>query len=351
MGRVRTSVGADLDRAARAWDRFWFAPRSVAPLAFVRIALGLLIACWGLSMLPDATAFLGPNGVLPEVPEVRARTGILQVWRTDTAAVVVVASLIPAGLAVAAGLFTRLATVLSYVLLLSVSRRDPYMLNSGDALLRHATLFLACTPAGTVLSLDRWRRRRERFWEVPQAAPWGLRLLQIQICTVYVFSSFEKLRGERWTDGTALADAWRITDLARVGVPLPVYDSMLITNLLTYGTLAIEIALPVLLWNRRARPYVVAAGVALHLGIELTMAVGFFSLTAVTLYLSFVEPTTAQRWLEAIRRRTGRRDVGEGPAAVRSRDAAGPATGAAAGDAPAVAGRDLPDTDGDHHAR
>jgi hypothetical protein len=306
MEGVRTRTGEDLSRVGRAWETFWFAPRSVAPLAFLRIALGLLIACWGLSMLPDARAFLGPDGVLPEVPEVRARIGLLQIWRSDTAATLVVAGLIPAGLAVAAGVATRWATVVSYVLLLSVSRRDPWMLNSGDALLRHATLFLAFTPAGDVLSVDRWRRARDRFWEVPRAAPWGLRLVQVQITTVYVFSVFEKLRGERWTGGTALADAWRITDLARFGVPLPIYDSMLLTNVLTFSTLLIELALAVLLWNRAARPYVVAAGIALHLGIEFTMAVGFFSLTAVSLYLSFAEPATAERWLAALRARLAR---------------------------------------------
>jgi hypothetical protein len=318
---LRSRTGDDLSQVGRAWRRFWYAPRSVAPLAFLRIALGLLIACWGLSLLPDARAFLGPEGVLPDVPEVRARIGILQVWRTDTAAVVVVASLIPAGLAVAAGIATRWATVLSYVLLLSVSRRDPWMLNSGDALLRHATLFLAFTPAGSVLSVDRWRHARERFWEVPHAAPWGLRLVQIQIATVYAFSVFEKLRGTAWTGGTALADAWRITDVARFGVPLPIYDSMLLTNVLTFSTLVIELALAVLLWNRRARPYVVAAGIALHLGIEVTMAVGFFSLTAVSMYLSFTEGETAERWLRTLRARAARARL---PALRRFAAAGGP---------------------------
>lgn len=301
--QLRARVSTDLHRAVAAWERFWFAPRSIAPLAFLRIALGLVIALWGLSLLPDATDFLGPEGVLPEVPEVRARIGILQLWRTELAAVVVVGALIPAGLAVAVGWGTRAATIVSFVLLLSISRRDPWMLNSGDALLRHATLFLSFTPAGEVLSVDRWRRARRRFWEVPHAAPWGVRFLQLQISAVYLFSVFEKLRGEAWTEGTALADAWRITDLARVGVPLPVYDSLLLTNVLTFSTIVIELALAVLLWNRRARPYVVAAGVLLHLGIELTMAVGFFSTVAVTLYLSFTREETAERWLTAIRRR------------------------------------------------
>ncbi|MEX1177316.1 MAG: HTTM domain-containing protein [Nitriliruptor sp.] len=286
---------------ANAWERFWFEPRSIAPLVLVRIGLGLTISLWAATLLPDATAFLGPEGVLPEVPEVRIRSGILQLWRTDAAAITVVALLIPAGLAVAAGAWTRIATVLSFVLLLSIGRRNPYMMNSGDALLRHATLFLALTPAGQVLSLDRWRRHRDRFWQVPELAPWGLRLLQIQLTFVYLFSSFEKLRGMPWLQGTALADAWRITDLARFGVPLPVYDSLLMTQVLTYATLVIEVALAVLLWNRRARPFVVVAGILLHLGIEVTMAVGFFSTVAVILYLSFTPPEVAERWIEVLR--------------------------------------------------
>jgi hypothetical protein len=306
VNRLLDQVGDDLGRLPGAWERFWHEPRSTAPLALVRIALGSLITLWALSLLPDARAFLGPDGVLPNVPQVRLRTGILQLWTTDTAALVVVGALIPAGLAVAVGFRTRAATVLSFVLLLSIGRRDPYVMNSGDALLRHSTLFLALSPAGAAFSVDRYLADRERFWEVPHASPWGLRLLQVQLTFVYLFSSFEKLRGDPWLQGTALGDAWRITDLARVGLPLPAYDSILLTNALTFATLVIEIAIAVLIWNRRARVYVVAAGIALHLGIEMTMAVGFFSSVAVSLYLAFVPGDTAERWLEVVRDRFGR---------------------------------------------
>jgi hypothetical protein len=316
--RVLDQLGDDLGRLPGAWERFWHEPRSTAPLALVRIAIGTLIAVWAVSLLPDARAFLGPDGVLPEVPQVRLRSGILHEWTTDTAASVVVAALIPAGLAVAIGLWTRAATILSFVLLLSIGRRDPYMMNSGDALLRHATLFLMLSPAGAAFSVDRYLAHRERFWEVPHASPWGLRLLQIQLTFVYLFSSFEKLRGDPWLQGTALADAWRITDLARVGLPLPVYDSVLLTNTLTFATLVIEIAIAVLIWNRRARVYVVVAGIALHLGIEVTMAVGFFSSVAVALYLAFVPGDTAERWLGAVQARFGRDRTVEDEQLVRS---------------------------------
>jgi hypothetical protein len=310
----------DVGGLADAWNRFWFAPRSTAPLAFLRIALGLVTVVWATTLLPDARAFLGPEGIVQDVPDVRLRVGLLQLFRSDLAAVLVVAGLVPAGLAVALGWRTRAATVVSFVLLLSIARRDTWILNSGDALLRHAMLFLAMTPAGAACSLDRWRTARDRFWEAPHASPWGVRLLQIQLTFVYLFSSFEKLRGEPWTSGTALADAWRLADLARFGIPLPVYDSLLLTNVLTFTTLVIEIALAVLLWNRVARPYVVVAGLLLHLGIEVTMAVGFFSTVAVTLYLGFVEPRTAERWLAVVRHRLAAAPVG----ALRRLAAAGP---------------------------
>jgi hypothetical protein len=296
----------DLRRLPRAWNRFWHTPRSAAPLAFVRIALGVLTVLWAVSLLPDARAFFGPDGVVPTVLEVRVRWGLLQWWRTDLAALVVVAALVPTGLLVALGLRTRAATVVSFVLLLSLSRRDPWVMNSGDALLRHATFFLALSPAGAALSLDRYLADRDRFWDIPEVSPWGLRLLQIQLSFVYLWSVFEKLRGEPWLRGTALGDAWRITDVARFGLPLPVYDSLLLTNLLTFATLVIELAIAVLIWNRRARLYVVLAGIGLHLGIEVTMAVGFFSAVAVSLYLAFVPADTAARWVDAARQRLGR---------------------------------------------
>jgi hypothetical protein len=310
----------DVGGLGEAWNRFWFAPRSTAPLVFLRIALGLVTVVWAATLLPDARAFLGPEGIVQDVPDVRLRVGLLQLFRSDLAAVLVVALLVPAGLAVALGWRTRAATIVCFVLLLSIARRDTWILNSGDALLRHAMLFLAMTPAGAAVSLDRWRTARDRFWEVPHASPWGLRLIQIQLTFVYLFSSFEKLRGEPWTSGTALADAWRLADLARAGIPLPVYDSLLVTNVLTYTTLLVEVALAVLLWNRVARPYVVVAGVLLHLGIEVSMAVGFFSTVAVTLYLSFTEPRTAERWLTSVRRRLARAPV----AALRRLAAASP---------------------------
>jgi hypothetical protein len=70
---------------------------------------------------------------------------------------------------------------------------------------------------------------------------------------------------------------------------------------MTYGTLAIEFSVPILVWNRRLRPWVMLAGVSLHLGIEYSIRVGFFSLAMLTLYLSFLDPVWAEHRLLAFR--------------------------------------------------
>jgi hypothetical protein len=170
-------------------------------------------------------------------------------------------------------------------------------------------LYLALAPAGAALSLDRARRARERFWEFPARAPWALRLMQVQLSVIYLATAWTKMRGTTWNDGTAVSYALRVGDLERFPVPHLLTDSVLVTNLMTYGTLATEVALGVLVWNRRARPWVLGLGVALHLGIDYSMRVGFFTFAMLVLYLAFVPPETASRAILAMRERVRPRRV------------------------------------------
>jgi hypothetical protein len=50
----------------------------------------------------------------------------------------------------------------------------------------------------------------------------------------------------------------------------------------------------VLIWNTRARPWVLAAGVMLHLGIDLNIEIGIFSYAMLVMYVAWINPTTAQ---------------------------------------------------------
>ncbi len=83
-------------------------------------------------------------------------------------------------------------------------------------------------------------------------------------------------------------------------------------NLLTYGTLATEALVGILVWNRTLRPWVLGLGFAMHVGIDLTIRVGFFSYGMFVLYLAFLSPAVAGTGLLALEK------TGSGPGSNRA---------------------------------
>jgi hypothetical protein len=267
----------------------------------VRIAYGAVLLAWCAFMSFDLLAFFSSSGLLAERVARPWTWTLLEAFPSDTAIFVLFALLVAAAACVLVGFHTRLAAVVAFVALLSFERRNLVVLNGADILLRLFALYLALAPAGAALSIDRWRRHRDRFWEFPARAPWALRLVQIQISVLYLFTVWLKVQGETWHNGTAVSYAWRITEVIRFDMPAWITQSALISNVATYTTLAIELALALLIWNRQARPWVIAAGVALHLTVLATITVGLFSVTVFVGYLAFTPHEMAARWLLALR--------------------------------------------------
>jgi hypothetical protein len=265
------------------WSRWAFDPVDTAPMAALRIAVGLLTIGWTLSLLPDASTFLGSDGVQRGLPHYDSGA-----WAVDLGPPYVVLSvLLVAAVALVLGWRTRVAAVVVAVLLLVVQRRDPWILNSGDLLLRELAFFVMLMPAGETWSLD--ARRRSRAGRAERLrAPWALRLVQLQISGLYLFSVWSKVRGHTWNEGTAVGVALQLEDLQRIAAPEWLATSLLASSLLTYSSLAIEAALAVGLWLPRLRYWVMAAGVALHLGIEASLLIGWFSLAVIASYVGFV---------------------------------------------------------------
>jgi hypothetical protein len=141
-------------------------------------------------------------------------------------------------------------------------------------------------------------------------APWPLRLLQIQLTLIYLVSVQAKLSNRPWADGSASYFAWR-TDGRWALLPTPGWlaDNAILVNAATWGTLVIELAIAILVWNRRCRLWVLAAGVVMHVTMMVTMNVAFFSVAMFVLYLAFVPWRTLQNL------RIGRQPTAEGASA------------------------------------
>ncbi len=307
-GQARRTLAGAGRRAQEGWQLFFFAPQSTATVALVRIALGIVVFGWTLSQVGGLGDFYGSSGIAPNPPGLPGGSWtLLGPAHSGLALAVAFCLLLAASIALIVGLGSRVAAVAVFVLVMSFQRRDFYILNSGDQLVLVLSLYVMLMPSGAALSVDRWRRRaREAFWRFPARAPWALRLMQIQVSVVYITSVWAKVRGTTWNDGTALSYALRLGDLQRLHLPHWLNDSLALSTVFGYGTLLVELSLGVLVWNRKLRPWVLAAGICLHVGIAITIRVGFFSQAVLVMYLAFLRPATAERLILAGRQRLAR---------------------------------------------
>jgi len=270
-------------------------PRSLAAL---RITLGVILLVDLANRSTDLVAHYTDAGAMPRTV---VRKSFLHLWGWSlhalggSTAFEAAMFLLAVAMAVCLviGYRARLATFLSWLLLVSLHSRSPALLNGGDTLLRMLLFWSMFLPLGRVWSLD--GRRRERAG--PPADDPTRRVLNmatvailLQVCLVYWVSAFYKWNDD-WCSGTALYYALSYANYARplAGFLLGFPQAL---SLLSRATLAWEFAGPALALipfkTREVRLFVVLGFVLLHLGIELTMTVGLFSYVAVTAWLVFV---------------------------------------------------------------
>jgi hypothetical protein len=296
-----------LRRAFEAWERFLFAPVDPAPLAALRIALGLYLIAYYVQQSWFLGLYLGPPGLLPPDALPATLGGFvlrLVPYSAGARTTLLILSLV-AALGLALGLNTRVSAVVSWLsnrafAVCFVGR------NSGDGVVSVlcALVLLAALlgHAQRVWSLDARHAPRDD----PSVPAISLRLLQLQLVGIYFFSGFHKLASPDWYRGEALYYAFQQTQWLRVPVgllshPLPV-------GVASYGVLLFELVLfPVLVWVPAARSAVLVAGILFHLGIALTMKVFVFSEIMPIFYLCFAEPRSLAARARAVVSRLRRR--------------------------------------------
>lgn len=299
------NVGRGLPAIGKSRQGFWFGPQPMYTLGLVRIAFGALATLWTLWLLPLLFEMFGTNGIAPQRPSIAYTWGVFDLWSSNPAVLAGWALLLAASIALMVGWHSRFAAIVVFVLILSFQRRDPWFFNAGDAVVRIEALFMALSPCGAALSLDQ-RRRTGSFWSAQTLPNWPIRLIQVQMSIIYVVCVQTKLSGQTWLDGTAVSYALRLEDMQRIPVPDWISTNASLMNAATWGTLAVELALGVLVWNKRCRPWVLAAGVMLHLGIDLNIEIGIFSYAMLVMYVAWIAPDTAQQLPTTIKHATTR---------------------------------------------
>jgi hypothetical protein len=307
MTNVTRAARRRLTVIGQAWQSFWFQPQPMYTLGVVRMAFGALAILWGLWLLPMRDGLLDANGVTPTQPSTAHTWGLFAVWNTNGAMLIGIVVLVLAAFALLIGWHSRLAAILVFILIMSFERRIPLAFNSGDALVRIEALFIAISPCGAALSLDQ-RRTTGSFWSAQTRPNWPIRLLQVQLSIIYIAAAQVKLSGEPWLHGTAVSYVLRLEDMQRVIAPEWFATNALAMNMLTWGTIAVELAVGILVWFPRFRPWVLAAGVLMHLLIDAYVQVGIFSYAMFVMYFAWLSPETAKLLPQKVRIAPRRRE-------------------------------------------
>lgn len=271
-------------------------------LAAYRVAIAALVLLDQLVYrAPDLVAFYTDEGVLPaavlaEAFPLAARL-TLHTWAGSLAGQTAFLVLtVVAGLCLLVGYRTRLAAVVTWILLASMHARNPHVLNAGDTLVLATLFFGLFLPLGARWSIDATRRPRGAGpadgGPIVSAASAGLLL---QVVVVYATNLAFKTRSERWMEGTAVAHVFALDDFTvRLGDVLAHLDGLLVVA--NWAWLAALATSPLLLlatgW---ARAGLVALLASLHLGMLATLMLGLFPLVSVAALLVFVPPEAWDR--------------------------------------------------------
>jgi uncharacterized membrane protein YphA (DoxX/SURF4 family) len=291
------------------WRTFWFEPKSPLPIAIFRIFFGILILQSVLIHTLPATSFWYGNHGLMSIDTVKEFFwfndpcfDLLPLFSySDQGISLFFTILTAASVCLTLGLFTRLSAVIVCLFLISMHHHQPYNINGGDSYLRLASIFLAFSSCGAMLSLDRlWQRLLVYPAPNPLCSPWAQRMVQVQLAIVYWQTFCCKIVGPQWLDGTAVYYATRLDDMMKFG-PSMLLNNIWMCKLLSWGTLLIEFGMWSLVWLPELRYFFLVGALFLHLGIDMTINLPVFEWAFICSLVTFVYPEDLSRFGGMIR--------------------------------------------------
>ncbi|HKI38576.1 MAG TPA: HTTM domain-containing protein [Gemmataceae bacterium] len=290
-----SAVSDDRGAAAGAWSRLakTFFGLDLRSLALFRIGLALVLLADLADRWPYLAAHYTDDGVLPRglVPiYVPVSLHALGGSTAYEQLLFVLAGAVAVALLV--GYRTQPATLVSWLLLLSLHARNPLVLHGGDLMLRLLLFWSIFLPLGACWSVDARRAAETTPPARPLVSSVATLALLLQAVFVYWFGLAARTDPAWWGDATAVPYALNLDFYA---TSLGVWARGLPPEMLraaTVATVAIEGGGPLLLLLSgglgRLRSIVVALMIAFHVLLGLAMRLGTFPLVCVVAWLPFL---------------------------------------------------------------
>lgn len=273
---------------------YWFGDVDARPLGLFRIAFAALMLKEAIYHIFVAEVWYSDGGMLPSslLPRVSPNiptlmSGLSETWMAIAFFIVwaIVALLLLVGWQ------TRIMSVLNLVLLVSVINRNELVVTGADGVMQVLAFWSLFLPLGRFYSVDA-RRRPPDQRRTTYAFP--VRMFQLQIALIYIFTTIFKLQGQTWPSGDALYMAMQIRmHTFPVAEWLLANASPSLLRTLTYIALLIEGGFALLVFSPVFQPYLrrvgLIAGVMLHIGIGLVMNIPNFPVVMIISYLMLID--------------------------------------------------------------
>ncbi|MDX2542999.1 HTTM domain-containing protein [Streptomyces sp. WI04-05B] len=125
----------------------------------------------------------------------------------------------------------------------------------------------------------------------------ALFVIMAEACLIYATAGWYKIQGTRWQDGTAVYYPLHLDYFS----PWPALSDLMSSSgtmvmLVTYGTVAVQVAFPFTLFNRRVKNVLLAVMMTEHAVIAVVLGLPFFSLAMIAADAVFL-PTSFLRGL------------------------------------------------------
>lgn len=203
------------------------------------------------------------------------------------------------------GFHTRLAGLLSWLLLISLHTRNPIILQGGDILIRCVLFFANFLPMGARYSVDhamslKLPLKKEESSETQTVFSPASAGILLQVAFMYVFTAFLKSGKEWYPDGTAIEYALAIEQFTK---PMGSWMRSLpqFMHWATLSTWWFELVGPIFLFSPifflPLRWLAIGGFVGLHFGLFTSMELGIFPWISVASMAPFI-PGESWDWLE-----------------------------------------------------
>lgn len=264
----------------------------ICGLTFINLAMVFLqFDVWfsEFGLVPEKFAAINHQGV--------SRFGLLNNVTDPGVTLTVYLVTMLAALMATFGFFTRVATVVLFIGVVSLHHRTMDILHSGDTLMRAYLFIVMIGPSGAALSVDRlvniWKGKESPGHKI--ISIWPQRMVQIQLAIVYFTTVWQKALGSYWMEGTATWYTSQLREFERF--PMPAFmQSPSAVAFTTYFTLIAELAMATLVFAKPLRKWVLLAGVGLHLGIEYSMNIPLFAFIILAGYVCHYDGEEIKAW-------------------------------------------------------